>query len=300
MTGGIMKYNKIKNIDKEISLLGFGCWALSKHGWKDVNQVEAIKTLERSIELGINFFDTAPIYGFGKSEEILGEITKSIRKDIVIASKFGLRWNQWGHVTHDISRDSILFEVEASLKRLQTDYIDLYQVHHLDGKTSLETVFETLNQLKEEGVIKAVGVSNFKLEDLKKASNLCDLTSIQNQYNMLQTQDEKDILPFCEEKNISYISYSTLAQGLLSEKVKEGYKFSKMDIRKFNDLFHDKDIYKKIESLKTSKKPLIESAFEYVLKENSVKSILVSTTKVKNLEENVKLINKLGKDFSKI
>ena len=289
-----MKYNKLKNIEKEISLLGFGCWALSKHGWKGVNQVEAIKTLERSIELGVNFFDTAPIYGFGKSEEILGEITKSIRKDIVIASKFGLRWNEWGHVTHDISRDSILFEIETSLKRLKTDYIDLYQVHHLDDKTSLEVVFNTLNELKNQGTIKGIGVSNFKLEDLKKASTLCDISTIQNQYNILQNNDEKDILPFCEENNISYISYSTLAQGLLSEKVKKGYKFAKMDIRKFNELFHDENIYDKIDTLKTSNKSLLETSFEYVLQQQSIKSVLVSTTKIKNLEENIKLINKLS------
>lgn len=289
-----MKYNKIKNIDKEISLLGFGCWALSKHGWKDVNQEEAIKTLERSIELGINFFDTAPIYGFGKSEEILGEVTKSIRKDIVIASKFGLRWNEWGHVTHDISRDSILFEIDATLKRLKTDYLDLYQLHHLDGKTSLETVFNTLNELKEQNVIKSIGVSNFKLEELQQASNLCDISSVQNQYNMLQTNDEKDILPFCQNNDIGYISYSTLAQGLLSEKVKKGYKFAKMDIRKFNDLFHDKETFDRIETLRSPDKPLIESAFEYVMKQESLKSVLVSTTKIKNLEENIKLIKKLS------
>lgn len=290
-----MKYNKIKNIDKEISLLGFGCWALSKHGWKDVNQGEAIKTLEKSIELGINFFDTAPIYGFGKSEEILGEVTRSIRKDIVIASKFGLRWNEWGHVTHNISRDSILFEIEATLKRLKTDYIDLYQVHHLDNETSLDAVFETLNELKEQNVIKGVGVSNFKLEELKQASNLCDISSIQNQYNMLQTNDERDILPFCQNNDIGYISYSTLAQGLLSEKVKKGYKFAKMDIRKFNDLFHDRETFDRIEALRSPNKPLIESAFEYVMKQESLKSILVSTTKIKNLEENIRLIKKLSK-----
>jgi len=290
-----MEYNKIKNIDKKISLLGFGCWALSKHGWKDVNQKEAIETLEKSIELGINFFDTAPIYGFGKSEEILGKITKDIRKDIVIASKFGLRWNNWGHVTHDISRDSILFEIEASLKRLQTDYIDLYQVHHLDNKTSLEEVFGTLNELKDQGVIKSIGVSNFKLEDLKKASTLCELTSIQNQFNLLQNKDKNDILPFCKENDVAYLSYSSLAQGLLSEKVKKGYKFSKMDIRKFNELFHDKDIYKKIENFKSPNIPLIETAFDYILKEESIKSILVSTTKIKNLEENIKLIEKLSR-----
>ena len=111
---------------------------------------------------------------------------------------------------------------------------------------------------------------------------------------MLQTNDEKDILPFCQDNNIGYISYSTLAQGLLSEKVKKGYKFAKMDIRKFNDLFHDKKIFDKIETLRSSNKPLIESSFEYVMKQKSIKSILVSTTKIKNLKENIRLINKLS------
>ena len=112
---------------------------------------------------------------------------------------------------------------------------------------------------------------------------------------MLQSQDKEDILPFCEKNDISYISYSSLAQGLLSEKVKKGYKFSKMDIRKFNNLFHDKHTFEKIEKLKSNNKPLIESAFEYIIKQKSIKSILVSTTKIKNLEENIKLIKKLNR-----
>ena len=280
--------NRSNQITKlNINKLGFGSWQLGNTDfWGYMSVDEGIELVKEAVRGGINFFDTAPIYGFGKSEEILGEITKSIRKDIVIATKFGLRWNEWGHVTHDISRDSILFEVEASLRRLKTDYIDLYQVHHLDNKTSLEAVFGTLSELKEQNVIKGIGVSNFKLEELRQASSLCDISSIQNQYNMLQTNDEKDILPFCQNNDIGYISYSTLAQGLLSEKVKKGYKFAKMDIRKFNDLFHDKETFDRIQTLKSPNKPLIESAFEYVMKQKSLKSVLVSTTKVKNLEEN--------------
>ncbi len=288
-----MRYNKIRNIEKEISLLGFGCWSLSKHGWKDVNAKEAIETLEKSIELGINFFDTAPIYGFGKSEEILGEVIKDIRKDQVIASKFGLQWDKWGHVSHDVSRDSILFEVEKSLKRLKTDYIDLYQVHYLDNITSLETVFFTLNDLKKQGIIKSIGVSNFKLNELKRASELCELSSLQNQYNLLQNTDKEEIIPFCNANDIAYFSYSSLAQGLLSEKVKRGYKFSKMDIRKFNSLYHDKDIFDKIDMLKTPNQSLIEKSFKFILEEPIIKSILVSTTKIQHLKENIQIIERL-------
>ncbi len=282
-----MIYRKLGNSDLNISAIGFGCWALAKHGWKDVNQKEAIETLESSLELGINFFDTAPVYGFGRSEEILGDVVRGYRKNVFIATKCGLRWTEFGKVSHDLSRDSILYEVEESLKRLKTSYIDLYQVHWPDGSTPLLDVFSTLEKLKREGVIKNIGVSNFNLELLKESSDISSIASVQEQYNLLQKLAEKEILPFCKDENIGFIAYSPLAQGLLSGKVTRNYKIGKNDVRRFNPLFRDEHVFDKVEKLQL---PLAKTALEYVLKKEGVSSVLVSMTKKKHLMENLAYI----------
>ncbi|MBZ4682712.1 MAG: hypothetical protein PWP46_391 [Fusobacteriaceae bacterium] len=279
-----MKYNLLGNSDLKVSRIGFGCWATSKHGWKDVNLNDAIKTLETSFEYGINFYDTAPIYGFGKSEEILGNTFKSIRKDIIIATKFGLRWNEFGKVTHNLSRDSIMYEIDASLKRLKTDYIDLYQLHWPDYKTDIIEVIDTLKDLKSQKIIRHIGVSNLDINTLEKISPF--IVSTQNKYNLLEKDVEKDILPFCKEKNIGFIAYSPLAQGLLSGKIDNTYKFSKNDIRRFNPLFKDKELFNKIENID---KPLINSALKFLLEKKEVSSILISMTKLNHLIENIKI-----------
>lgn len=280
-----MIYKKLSSSALNVSILGFGCWATSKQGWKDVNQKEAVLTLEKGFEKGINFFDTAPIYGFGKSEEILGEVFHSVRNEIFIATKTGLRWNEFGKVTHNLKRDSILFEIDNSLKRLKTDYIDLYQIHWPDKSTPIEETMETLLILKDKGVIKNIGVSNFSLAQLEEVKH--EIVSVQQQYNLLQNFAEKDILPFCEDNNIGFLAYSPLAQGLLSGKVQRGYSFGKNDIRRFNPLFKDQTVFDKIENFD---KPLIKTAMEYLLKNDVISSVLTSMTKVAHLEENIKII----------
>jgi aryl-alcohol dehydrogenase-like predicted oxidoreductase len=285
-----MIYRRLGKSDSKISVLGFGCWALAKHGWKDVNQEEAIKTLEKSVDIGINFFDTAPIYGFGKSEELVGEVLKGNRKNVLIATKCGLRWSKFGKVSHDLSRDSIKYEVEASLKRLKTDYIDLYQIHWPDDKTPLSKVFSSLEELKREGVIKNIGVSNFNLGLLKEACELSDVVSVQEQYNLLQRGVEDSILPFCIEKSIGFMAYSPLAQGILSGKVGKEYKLGKNDVRRFNPLFRDREAFEKVEKLE---KPLAKTALKYVLEKEGVSSVLVSMTKIRHLLENMKFVEEI-------
>lgn len=287
-----MIYNKLANSDIKISKLGFGTWALSKTGWKDVNQDEAIKCLEKAYEYGINFFDTAPIYGFGKAEEIIGEVLHSIRDKIIIASKFGLIWDNYKTIKHDLSKDSIMYEIETSLKRLKTDYIDLYQVHWPDKKTSFNDVFNSLNLLKKQGVIKNIGVSNFNLDELKTASSICNISSIQNRFNLLQNEDLESIIPFCIENNISYIGYSPLAQGLLSGKIKRDYKTDKKDIRRFNPLFKDNKVFDIIDTLE---KPILKTSLKYLMDTKGLSSFLISITKLKHFEENINLFNELSK-----
>ncbi|NLK63084.1 MAG: aldo/keto reductase [Fusobacteria bacterium] len=283
-----MIYNFLGNSDMNVSKLGYGSWALGKTGWKNVNQDEAIKTFEKSIELGINFIDTAPIYGFGKSEMIIGDITKSIRKNLYIASKTGLEWSDTGRVIHNLSRDFILSDIEKSLKRLKTDYIDLYQIHWPYEGFNLKEVLNTLNELKKNKIIKYIGVSNFKINLLKNAYDIIPICSIQNQFNILQNNDINDIIPFCTNKNIGFIAYSPLAQGLLSGCFDKNYTLSKNDIRRFNPLFHNKNIYNEINKIE---KPILQTSINYLLN-NNVSVILISMTKEKHLIENINILNK--------
>lgn len=279
-----MEYNLLGSTDIKISKLGFGCWATAKLGWKDVDSDEAVETLKLAYEKGINFYDTAPIYGFGQSEKILGEVLGSLRDNIVIATKFGLRWSERGAVSHDISSDSLMYELEESLKRLNTDYIDLYQIHWPDNKTDIEIPLKKLQSLKEQKVIRAIGVSNFNIELLKRAYNICKIDSVQEKFNYIERDIEKDILPYCTENKISVLAYSPLAQGILSGKVKSDYTPSKNDIRRFNPLLNNPKAFETAYSL--GKSPSVK-ALDFVLSTQGISSALVSMTKREHLLQNL-------------
>ncbi|OQY09904.1 MAG: hypothetical protein B6I28_02090 [Fusobacteriia bacterium 4572_132] len=286
-----MIYRKLGKIDLEVSILGYGAWALGEDGWNDINKKEALETLELAYEKGINFFDTAPIYGKGKSEEKLGEIFKGVRNKIVLATKCGLLWNENGNVRKELTRDAIMYDIENSLKRLQTDYIDLYQIHWPDNKTPLKETFDTFNQLKKDGIIRNIGVSNFDVNLLQKATKISEIVSVQNQYNMIQTEAEQDVLPFCKENGISFIPYSPLAQGMLSGKIDENYKIPKHDVREFNPIFSNREKFKEsIEFINTLPKPLADTAIQFLLKREEIPSVIASVTKKKHLEANLRAI----------
>ena len=286
----MMEYKKLGQSNLEVSLIGYGGWALSGKGWGDVNKKEALETVEKSIENGINFFDTAPVYGFGKSEELLGMLLSSVRKKVIIATKCGLRWDDRGRVFHDLTRDAVLRDIESSLARLKTDYIDLYQIHWPDNKTELNETLDTLNELKKNGVIRFIGLSNFNRELLEKATDLAEVTSLQALYNMLQRDAERDLLPFCKKNRVGFICYSPLAQGILSGKINEDFKPGRHDVRRFNPLFRSRDTFRECIAFtkKLSSLPGIK-ALKFLADKKEVSSILVSMTKVNHLMENLKI-----------
>jgi len=285
-----MEYRKIGRSDLNVSLIGYGAWALSKKGWGDVDEKEALKTVEKAVEKGINFFDTAPVYGFGKSEEILGAVLSSSRKDVIIATKCGLRWNDRGRIFHDLSREAVKKDLESSLKRLKTDYIDLYQIHWPDKRTEIEETLDILNELKNDGLIRHVGVSNFKIGLLEKSIGQTEITSLQSLYNILQREAETDLLPFCNENKIGFICYSPLAQGILSGKISKDFKPGKHDVRRFNPLFRNRDKFNQaINFRETLPSPPAVSALKFLSEKNGVSSILISMTRIKHLIENLNL-----------
>ena len=194
-----MLYQQLGNSDLHVSRIGYGAWALGGHGWGKYHEGEARRALEACLECGINFFDTAPVYGFGRSEQMLGEVLSGVRSKILIATKCGLVWNDRGQVRHDLSRASLRRELEASLQRLKTDYIDLYQIHWPDRRTPLEETLDELVSFQRAGVVRHIGVSNFSAQQLQSACTLADIVSVQQLYNLLQRDAAKEVLPVCRQ-----------------------------------------------------------------------------------------------------
>jgi aryl-alcohol dehydrogenase-like predicted oxidoreductase len=203
-----------------ISTIGFGCWAMGGAGWAgswgpqdDRMSSEAIQS---ALERGINWFDTAAVYGLGHSEEVLGKVLGSRRKDVIVATKFGTVWDDQGNLSDRASYDSVIRECDASLRRLGTDYIDLYQQHWPDSVgTPIEETMRALDDLTKSGKVRYVGVSNYGLPLLQKALQVRHIDSLQPKFSLFHREVERDLLPFCAEQGIGVVAYSPLASGLL-------------------------------------------------------------------------------------
>ncbi len=215
-----MRYIAIYGLEVPVSRLGFGCLQLGGHGWGKYSIDEASKALSLALEKGITFFDTAPIYGLGQSEEILGSIIRGRRNEIVLATKAGLRWEEKPRFRKwpDTSPGNIVAEFEASLRRLGTDYIDLYQIHWLDPGVPLEEALSAMLALKRDGKIRAIGLCNCPLAQLQEAVRYAPISSVQIPYNLVDRDCENGLLQFCQENGVAVIAYSPLARGLLTGK----------------------------------------------------------------------------------
>jgi aryl-alcohol dehydrogenase-like predicted oxidoreductase len=282
-----MHYRTLGPSGMQVSLLGYGGWALGKKGWPGVDEKEARKTLEACIGQGINFFDTAPVYGFGRSEEVFGEVLSGMRQQVIIATKCGLRWDERGYVKHNLSRDSIAWEMEHSLRRLKTDYIDLYQIHWPDRHTPLEESLEKLSELQAQGTIRHIGLSNFSPELIEKALALTHIVSVQEAYNMLQRGAEAALLPLCRRHDIGFICYSPLAQGLLGNALGPDFKPGRHDVRRLNPLYRNREFFAAGRALVEKNQPApAATALAFVARQEAVSTMLVSMTQRKHLAEN--------------
>ncbi len=224
-----MEYRTLGESDLKVSVLGYGAWGIGgKPFWKTVDEPEALKSITTAFETGINFFDTAPVYGFGYSEKIIGKALAGVRKNVIIATKCGLRWDkeELGSISRRATRESIMEEIDMSLERLKTDYIDLYQVHWPDTDTDVKETMEALNEIKEQGKIRYIGVSNYSVSLMEESLKYGEIVSLQPMYNMVERDIEKDSLPFCIKNNIGVITYSPLASGVLTGKYNENTTFT--------------------------------------------------------------------------
>lgn len=220
-----MKYTKFANTNIELSKIGLGCMGMSAAYGEDKDDKESIATLERSIELGINFWDTADIYGKGVNEELISQVLKNNRDKIFIATKFGFRMSNdtgnsfSGDIYIDCSPKHIKEAVEKSLKRLKVDVIDLYYAHRIDPNIPLEDTIGAMSELVKEGKIKYLGLSECTADELKKAHDIHPISALQSEYSLLYREVEKEILPLTKKLGITFVPFAPLGRGLMSNKL---------------------------------------------------------------------------------
>jgi len=232
-----MEFTYINNTIKA-SRVGLGTWAIGGWMWGGSDEKQSIETILTALDLGINVIDTAPVYGFGLSEEIVGKALKIYgnRDKIVLATKVGLDW-QNGKVFRNSSKDRIQKEIEDSLKRLQTDYIDIYQIHWPDESVKIEETASVMLKLYEQGKIRAIGVSNYSVEQMDTFRIFAPLHTAQPPFNLYEQQAKKEILPYCYQNNIKTLLYGSLCRGLLSGRMKKDTQFEGDDLRKIDPKF---------------------------------------------------------------
>jgi aryl-alcohol dehydrogenase-like predicted oxidoreductase len=219
-------------IPKPISRVGLGTWAIGGAMWGGSNDGESIKTIQHAVDVGINLIDTAPVYGFGHSEEIVGQaLAEGGRRDkAVLATKVALEWVD-GKVFRNSSPARIRKEIEDSLRRLRTDRIDIYQVHWPDSTVPIEETAETMLELHREGKVLALGVSNFSPQQMETWRRVAPLHSTQPPYNIFEREIEKDVLPYALNQKLIVLSYGAICRGLLSGKMSRARKFEGDDLR---------------------------------------------------------------------
>jgi aryl-alcohol dehydrogenase-like predicted oxidoreductase len=232
-----MEFTKVSNLDFEISRVTLGTWAIGGWMWGGTNEKESIDTVLEALEKGVTTIDTAPVYGQGKSEELVGKAIKEYgrREEVQIATKVGLQWDADGNVRRNSSRDRILKEVDDSLRRLQTDYIDIYQIHWPDLETDFMETAQTMQELLDSGKIRAIGVSNYSPAQMDAFREVASIHVCQPPYNLFERGIEKDIMPYCKENDITLLTYGALCRGLLSGKMDKDWTFKEGDLRRNAD-----------------------------------------------------------------
>ena len=211
--------------DLEITPVGFGAWAIGGGGWAAAwgpqDDDEAVGAIRRAVELGINWVDTAAVYGLGHSEELVARALKGVpdADRPYVFTKCSLVWDEGGDISNVLKRDSVKRECEQSLRRLQTDVIDLYQIHWPRPDEDIEEGWSALAELKEEGKVRHIGVSNFDVSQMERANEISPVETLQPPYNMLNRGVEEEILPYCGENDIGVIVYSPMRSGLLTGKM---------------------------------------------------------------------------------
>lgn len=280
----------------ELTVVGFGAWAIGGpwiFGWGKVDDNDSIQAIKASIDNGINWIDTAAVYGFGHSEEVVGKAIKGMRDKVFVATKCGLVNDGKGNAVNNLRPQSIRKEIEDSLHRLQTDYIDLYQFHWADPNTPVEESWATMIELKNEGKVKYIGVSNFDVPLLEKCMKVGQVQSLQPPYSMIRRDVGEEILPYCLKNGIGVVAYSPMQAGLLTGKF-DLSKVADDDWRRRNNFFKE-PLLSKVLELVEKLRPIAEKnnktvgnlAVAWVLKNDAMTSAIVGARRAEQVKENV-------------
>ncbi len=292
----------IKNTDLMVSELCMGGCPLGGYGWGDVQKTELINAVKTAVDSGINFFDTADTYGLGESERTLAEALDSNSQNVVITTKFGVRVEN-GKTIYDNSREYIFKAVEGSLKRLNRDYIDLYQVHYRDGVTPLSDVAESLELLKKQGKIRYYGLSNIHQSDeqeLETFGNNNPFVSFQDEFSLACRKNEIEMFRFRDKFNMTPFTWGSLGQGILSGKYDKNCKFDSND-RRSRDIyvnFHGQKLLKNLDIVEVLKEIALEVdrsvsavAIRWILDYLKNSSVIVGAKSSKQVLQNVESLN---------
>jgi len=308
-----MEYRNLGETNLKCSVITFGAWAIGGWRWGGTDRNESIKAIQAAYAEGVTSIDTAPAYGQGLSEEIVAEAIQDIPRDrIQILTKFGLRWDVkqgtffFKSMSDGVeiemyklaSKESIVKECEDSLRRLKTDYIDLYQIHWHDVTTPVHDTMEAVLQLKEQGKIREIGVCNYNVELMKEAEETVKLAADQVWYSMIQRDIEKDLVPYCIENKKSIIAYSPLHRGILTGKIKPGHVFSEDDHRQSLSHYNNENIRRTNEML-DKLRPLAESkgvtlaqlVLRWTIDQPGITIALAGARNVEQAVQNAKAVN---------
>jgi len=287
-----MEYNTIPKTELKVSAIGLGTWVFGGKFWGGSVEKNCLEAVLCAEDCGINLIDTAPVYGQGRSENIVGRAIKAKRSHWIVATKCGLVSH--GKYIHDLSPQSIRQELELSLKRLQVEYIDLYQCHWPDPTTSIEKTIEALMSFKKEGKIRYIGLSNFPKELFERACRVREIATGQNEYSLLNRGIEQELFPFLRERSIGLLAYGPLGGGILTGKYKEPPVFHGADARGFFYKYYEGEAFDHtqhlIDHLKKLGKPLNQIAINWVRQQEGVASVLVGCRDTKHVKENVEAV----------
>ena len=297
--------------DVEVSPVVFGAWAIGGWMWGGTDDRLAMKALKSSFDEGVTSIDTAPVYGLGHSEKIIGKFIKEVgRNNVEVLTKFGWNWEMpkgealmkgscpggpETSIYSNASKEGVVYEVEQSLKRLQVDFIDLYQIHRPDPNTSIEETVEACLQLQKEGKIKAFGVSNMSVDLIKQAQEIINVASSQSPYSMVYRKIEDDIIPYCLEENTGILAYSPLQRGLLTGKITSDYTFGENDHRSKAKWFKEPNRSRTNEFLEKIKpiandhgKTLSQLVINWTVRRAGITAVLVGARNAEQASENAK------------
>lgn len=288
-----MELRTLGNSGISVSAVSLGTWAIGGANWGAVNDGDSVAAIQEAIDVGMTFIDTADIYGKGHSEEIVGKAIKGRRDQVVVATKVANRWNEAGEVWPDCSYDYILEAVQASLARLQTDYIDVYIIHRPDPDTPIPETMRALEKLQQDGVVRAVGVSRYDREQIEQAQGCIQLHVAQYPLSIFRRGEITPILPFCRQHEIGVMAYAPLAKGLLTGKFDPTSTFPENDLRSGMQEFQGQTFKDRLEAVERLRpiaakydKSLAQLAINWNLCQRGVTTALTGAKTPQQVREN--------------